>query len=65
MLEEKDKAEEKEKVALLEQAKKELEDWYKQHSEQVIFSLINHLIRISQVHPPLLSFAVEQAPSCK
>ena len=35
MLQEKDKEEEKEREALKEQAKKELEDWYKQHSEQL------------------------------
>ncbi len=35
MLERKDEEEEKSKEALKEQAKKELEDWYKQHSEQV------------------------------
>ena len=35
MLERKDEEEEKSKEALKEQAKKELEDWYKQHSEQL------------------------------
>ena len=35
LLQNKDKEEEKEKELLKEQAKKELEDWYKQHSEQV------------------------------
>ena len=35
MLQEKDKEEEKAREALKEQAKKELEDWYKQHSEQL------------------------------
>ena len=37
MLEDKDKEEEKEKQLMKEQAKKELEDWYKQHSEQVCY----------------------------
>ena len=35
MLQEKDENEEKAKEALKQQAKTELEDWYKQHSEQV------------------------------
>ena len=35
MLQEKDKEEENAREALKEQAKKELEDWYKQHSEQL------------------------------
>ena len=35
LLQNKDQEEEKEKELLKEQAKKELEDWYKQHSEQV------------------------------
>jgi hypothetical protein len=34
-LEAKDREEEKAKQILKQQAKKELEDWYKQHSEQV------------------------------
>lgn len=34
-LEEKDRLEEEARVALKAQAKKELDDWYKQHSEQV------------------------------
>ena len=34
-LEAKDREEEKAKQVLKQQAKKELEDWYKQHSEQV------------------------------
>ena len=35
MLQEKDQEEEKAREALKDQAKKELEDWYKQHSEQL------------------------------
>ena len=34
-LEEKDKREEEEKIKLRESAKRELDDWYAQHSEQV------------------------------
>ena len=41
MLQEKDENEEKAKEALKQQAKTELEDWYKQHSEQVKYQKIS------------------------
>ena len=40
MLQEKDEAEEKAQEELKKQAKAELEDWYKQHSEQVSWLLV-------------------------
>ena len=40
MLQEKDEAEEKAQEELKKQAKAELEDWYKQHSEQVSWWLV-------------------------
>jgi hypothetical protein len=47
MLEEKDEEEEKAKEVLKDHAQKELEDWYKQHSEQVIGKLF--FLRAAQV----------------
>ena len=43
-LEQKDEAEEEAKLQLRAQAKKELDDWYKQHAEQVIYhSNLHHM----------------------
>ena len=50
MLQEKDENEEKAKEALKQQAKTELEDWYKQHSEQVNYQKISlKYIKSSQI----------------